>query len=114
MNGKGKPAEDFAAEYLSEKGNRILERNFRCRFGEIDIIFTDGQYLVFCEVKARGRNSIAPGRESVNYTKISRIRKTALWYISGHKTEAQPRFDVLELRETEGCFFVTAHITNAF
>lgn len=114
MNDKGKAAEDFAADYLSDNGYKIICRNYFCRFGEIDIVCSDGTFLVFCEVKSRSLNSISTGRESVDRSKISRIRKTALWYLTEHKTNLQPRFDVLELTGTAGNYTVTAHITNAF
>ncbi len=78
------------------KGYRILERNFRSRFGEIDIIARDKDLTAFIEVKARNSNYLVSGREAIDMRKIQKISKTACLYAAKHQNSAF-RFDVLEI-----------------
>lgn len=89
--------EDKAAAYLQEQGFLLLERNYRCRTGEIDIIAADGSYLVFVEVKYRKNNDKGLSLEAVNYRKQTVICKVARHYLmTHHKAEDTPcRFDVV-------------------
>ena len=95
----GTRKEELAADFLTRRGVKILERNFRCRQGEIDLIGRDGRYLVFFEVKYRktARNGIPA--EAVGYVKQQRIRYTAQFYLySRHYQEDMPcRFDVVSI-----------------
>ena len=100
--GSGRLGEQLTAEYLEEKGYEIVERNFKCRFGEIDIIASNRQYLVFCEVKLRKSANFAAAREFVDARKQQRLRTTALLYLSQHETPLQPRFDVIEIYAPDG------------
>jgi putative endonuclease len=92
----GEKGEELAAVYLVDAGYRIIERNYRCLFGEIDIVAWEGETLVFAEVKSRrseayGAPQLAVGREKQN--KISRI---ALNYLSEKHLRHRPaRFDVV-------------------
>lgn len=88
--------EKKATVFLVLNGYRILERNFRSRFGEIDIIARDGKYISFIEVKARNKSYLVSGKESVDKKKMEKIKKTALFYAS-KKTNSFFRFDVLEI-----------------
>ena len=89
--------EERAARYLRWHGYRILERNFRCRMGEIDIIARKGKILAFVEVKLRRDDRFAEAREFVTAAKQRRILAAAQLYLSAHPDEdLQPRFDVLE------------------
>lgn len=109
----GGNGEDYAAEYLAKKGYEIITRNFHSRFGEIDIICKNGNYIVFAEVKTRGRTALVAGREAVTPSKQRKIIKTALLYLSlNNIAELQPRFDVLEI--TVGERVEVEHIENAF
>ena len=89
--------EALAAEYLRKKHYRIEAMNYRTRLGEIDIIASNRQYLVFCEVKLRKSADFAAAREFVDARKQQRLRTTALLYLSQHETPLQPRFDVIEI-----------------
>ncbi|MBQ7654389.1 MAG: YraN family protein [Clostridia bacterium] len=109
----GKKGENSAARYLKMKGYTVVEQNFSCRFGEIDIIAENEDYIVFVEVKARNKNSIAAPREFVGSRKQSRIIVTAQMYLSLHPSGKQPRFDVIEVN-TDKIFFKINHIENAF
>ena len=99
---RGAWGEDYAAAYLRQHGYRILARNYSCRFGEIDIIASNRQYLVFCEVKLRKSADFAAAREFVDARKQQRLRTTALLYLSQHETPLQPRFDVIEIYAPDG------------
>jgi putative endonuclease len=77
---QGKLAEDYAVKLLTQKGYKIVDRNFHSRFGEIDIIATDREYLVFVEVKARWSPKYGLPEEAVTHQKLYKIRKTADYY----------------------------------
>ena len=94
---KGAMGEILAARFLREKGYGILSSNFRCRFGEIDIIASDKRYLVFVEVKTRREDSRYLPREAVTVTKQRKLLQTAAMYMSRFPTNLQPRFDVIEV-----------------
>lgn len=72
---KGDIGEKFTERYLKKNGYKILERNYRQKCGEIDIIAQKGEYIIFTEVKTRAANFIARPYEAVDRRKISRIRK---------------------------------------
>ncbi|MFA5008338.1 MAG: YraN family protein [Candidatus Omnitrophota bacterium] len=93
---KGKFYEDKAADYLKLKGYVILKRNFHSPYGEIDIIAKDKNYTCFIEVKARSSNYLVSGKEAIDFRKIEKIRKTALFYASDN-LDRFFRFDVLEI-----------------
>ena len=94
--------EALAADYLRKKRYRLLAMNFRCRFGEIDIIAADKQYLVFVEVKLRKSASFANAHEFVDLRKQQRLRTTAELYLDQNPSDLQPRFDVIEIYAPEG------------
>ena len=94
---KGAMGEVLAARFLREKGYRILASNYRCRFGEIDIIATDAQYIAFVEVKARSEDAYFAPREAVTGMKQQRLLKTAGVFLRSYPMKLQPRFDVLEI-----------------
>ncbi len=108
----GMKYETLAAGYLQEKGYRILVRNFRCRFGEIDIIAEDGGVLVFFEIKFRSSGQCGNPLEAVDVRKQRRISRAALYYYkeNGYVKEQPCRFDVIGI---EGNGFIR-HIENAF
>lgn len=88
--------EQIAGLYLEHLGYRILEYNFRCKAGEIDIVARDGEYLVFCEVKYRTDTAKGMPGEAVNLKKQRVISKCALYYITIHGLSFLPcRFDVV-------------------
>lgn len=90
--------EEKAAEFLRNQGAVILEQNFRCRSGEIDLIARDGKYLVFVEVKYRsGRNS-GYASAAVDWHKQKQICRTAQFYLLRHGIGDVPcRFDVIAI-----------------
>lgn len=99
----GRLGEAEAARFLEKKGYRILERNFRCRYGEIDIVARDGKTVVFVEVKARGSDSFGTPLASVDSRKQKKIALTAQFYIEANRlVDADMRFDVVGISMREG------------
>lgn len=110
----GNKGENAAARYLKRHGYTIVDKNYSCRFGEIDIIAEDKDYIVFVEVKTRNENTIATPGEFVDLNKQNRIIKTAQMYMSFNGMEKQPRFDVIEVRTEKKLKEKIHHIKNAF
>ena len=108
---QGNKAEEQAAEYLKEKGYKILERNFACKVGEIDIIAQDTQNtIVFVEVKQRKTDLFGGGLAAVNKAKQKRIALTAAAYIKKTKINYFAlRFDIITITGN-----VLQHYENAF
>ena len=98
----GSFGEDAAAAFLSKKGFTVIQRNFSCRLGEIDIIAEEGEYLAFIEVKLRKNADHGEAREFVTFSKQKRIILAAKYWLSRHSTELQPRFDVVEVYAPDG------------
>lgn len=94
--------EALAAEYLRRKRYKIVAAGYHSRFGEIDLIVQDKQYLVFVEVKLRKSSDFARAMEYVDKRKQDKIRMTASLYLSENLTRLQPRFDVIEIYAPEG------------
>ena len=94
--------ESLAMQYLQKKRYKPVAANYRCRFGEIDLIVCDRKYLVFVEVKLRKSASFADAKEFVDIHKQSRLRTTAEMYLSVNPSDLQPRFDVIEIYAPEG------------
>ena len=99
----GKCYEDLAALYLKEQGYEILERNYRDRLGEIDLIAKDGRYLVFVEVKYRRDQTSGYPEEAVGGRKQQKIRHTAAYYLyrRGYGEDMPCRFDVVSIEGQE-------------
>ena len=93
----GDYGEEVAREFLIKKGVTILDRNFRGKAGEIDIIAQEGHNLVFVEVKSRKNKDFVTARESVNLAKQKKIKNTAREYIANRKIKYKyVRFDIIE------------------
>ncbi|MBV7271977.1 YraN family protein [Clostridium thailandense] len=94
----GSLGEDIAETYLKQVGYTVLDRNFRCKIGEIDIIGKDGDYICFIEVKTRYGSIYGNPCEAVSYSKQRKIYKTAESYIMRKKLfKFNFRFDVIEI-----------------
>lgn len=93
----GDKGEDYAVKYLKKHGYRIIERNYLKRYGEIDIIAENKEYLVFVEVKTRNTNAMIRAGEAVNRHKRQCLIKTAYAYLSECNTDKFCRFDVCEV-----------------
>ena len=92
----------MAAEYLKKKGYKLLAANYRCRFGELDLIVANKSYLAFVEVKLRRSDRFAKAAEFVDFHKQNRLRTTAQMYLAEFPTRLQPRFDIIEIYAPDG------------
>ena len=92
----GQKGENLAADYLQNAGYTVLERNYRCKLGEIDIIARDNDTLVFIEVRSRSSLAFGLPQESINRRKRHQISKVALEYMIRRKLKNIPaRFEVV-------------------
>jgi putative endonuclease len=107
----GTKFEQIADEYLVKHGYEIIEHNFRCRTGEIDLIAKESGYLVFVEVKYRSNTAKGYPQEAVDFRKIRKISKTAEYYmLIKHISYDTPcRFDVVHILDKD-----ISLIKNAF
>lgn len=109
----GKEGEDQAAQFLMKQGYRILERNYRTRSGEIDLIALHDGAVVFIEVKTRTSDAFGAPELAVNPRKQQRMVKAALGYIKYKRLHQVPcRFDVVAI--TAAAKKEVEHIRNAF
>ena len=93
----GEKGEGLAEKFLRKKGYKILQRNFKTRIGEIDIIASDGDYLVFVEVKSRKSLEYGQPFEAVNRHKRRKIANVAMMYLKRLKEVPPCRFDVVSV-----------------
>lgn len=108
----GAEYESLAVEYLKSKGYRILEQNYRNRYGEIDIIAEVDDTLVFCEIKYRSTQGYGDPLEAVDYNKQRHISRVALYYYTfhGYEDSKDCRFDVIAIHGDN----TIVHVENAF
>ncbi len=95
MNDRGKDAEARAAKFLESQGLQIVTRNYRSRYGEIDLIAKDGSTLVFVEVRARASNAFGGAAASITASKREKLTRTALQYLATLGRTPQCRFDAV-------------------
>ena len=109
---KGKLGEEIAFKYIISKGGKVIEKNYRTKMGEVDIIAKLNGELVFVEVKSRSNINYGYPSESVNYKKKRKITNVAKYYILENSLEnLSIRFDVIEIYFNEKKI---NHIVNAF
>ncbi len=95
----GKEGETIAVRYLEKEGYRIVERNYRCVFGEMDIIARDGKAYVFVEVKSRKSERFGDPKLAVDYRKQRKMSMVALCYLKEKRLlESLSRFDVVAVQ----------------
>ena len=108
---QGNDFEKLAANYLKEQGMSILQLNFYCKMGEVDIIAKDENYLVFVEVKYRKSAAKGSAVEAVGFNKMRKISRVADYYMYSHHLsgDCSVRFDVVAIEEGH-----LKHYKNAF
>lgn len=114
---KGNMGEDFVAKFLRRNKFKILERNHRNKYSEIDIIAENKEYIIFVEVKSRTDDSLARPADAVNYRKQQMIIRAAKYYLTyTNQSSKQPRFDVAEvyLSRQNNKPYKLNYIPNAF
>lgn len=96
---KGRLGEESALAYLMKQGLKLIQQNYTCRLGEIDLIMQEKEYLVFVEVRSRVSASFGGGLASITYAKRQKIIKSALSYMMSHKKQSHYalRFDVISI-----------------
>ncbi len=97
---QGEDAEAACYAHLKSKGLKLVTKNFRCRFGEIDIIMLDKKTLVFVEVRFRKNNNFGGGLESITSAKQQKLRKTAEFYLQQNNQHKNARFDVVSMSKS--------------
>ncbi|MGQ0841688.1 YraN family protein [Actinokineospora sp.] len=111
----GTRGEDVAARYLESTGLRVLDRNWRCRLGELDLVATDGDRLVVCEVKTRTDVGHGTPAEAVSDTKAARIRVLATrWRVDRGVRPCEIRFDIVSVLWPPGGPPAVRHLPGAF
>jgi putative endonuclease len=92
----GDAGENAVARWYADAGYRVLDRNWRCREGELDVVVARGQVLVFCEVKTRRSTAFGVPAEAVTFTKQRRLRTLAMRWLDAHPDARARtlRFDV--------------------
>lgn len=106
----GRWGEDLAASHLRRQGYEIVDRNWRCEHGEIDLVVRRGPLVVFCEVKARRSDAHGSPAEAVDRRKQVRLRRLAAAWLAAHGTRrVDVRFDVVAITGVR-----LAHIEAAF
>ena len=99
----GNQYETLAKQYLQRQGLRFLDQNFLTKFGEIDLIFQQGETIVFVEVKYRKNDAFGSAAEMVTYAKMRKLVKTAQIWLSQQKRSAYNidyRFDVVAIHDS--------------
>lgn len=114
MNAKdllGRQGEQLAVEYLQQAGMRILDRNWRCAEGEIDIVAAERRALVVCEVKTRSGVRYGTPLEAINRKKRSRLRRLAVrWLVAHGILFDEIRIDVIGVLRSESGEFTVQHV----
>lgn len=95
MNERGREAERAAGAFLEGRGLRILARNWRCRFGEIDLVAKDGPAVVFVEVRMRSSTAFGGAAGSIGHAKRRRLVAAANLFLATRRIEAPCRFDAV-------------------
>ena len=108
----GKMGEEAACKYLLANGYSIIQTNFLCKTGEIDIICLKDGCTVFVEVKTRKNSNFGSAAEFVDFRKQQKVKRAAMFYIKN--ADADMRFDVVEVYHSNGIVTEINHIENAF
>jgi putative endonuclease len=111
----GAYGERVAARLLTEAGMRVVDRNWRCASGELDIVAVHGDQVIFCEVKTRRGERFGAPSESVGAAKVRRLRALASIWLAGHPdVRGRVRFDVVSVWPQESGPAVVEHVRGAF
>jgi putative endonuclease len=106
--------ERTAEAYLRVSGITVIERNWRCRDGEIDLIALDGETVVFCEVKTRRGSAFGSGADAVVGRKARRLRRLAAAWLEAHSGYGRIRFDVVSVTPVRHGEPLIDHVKGAF
>ena len=112
----GNIGEEMALRYLENIGYKLITKNFRIRTGEIDIIMTDNETLVFVEVRTKTSDFFGSPEATINFKKRQKILNTARYFLHSHHNfqNRECRFDIIAIVMRKGKDANIKHITNAF
>lgn len=111
----GRRGEDLAAEYLTNAGLVVLSRNWWCRDGELDLVATDRERLIVCEVKTRSGTGYGAPSEGVTPAKAARIRRITTAWLRAHRAGwCEIRFDIVAVLCPPGAPATVEHLRGAF
>lgn len=111
----GRRAEDIAASFLKKNGISVIDRNFACRLGEIDIVGREGEEIVFVEVRSACGTSFCDPLESITAKKIDKLRRLACVWLANKSLEPEiMRFDVIAVVFLQENKHEIRHIRDAF
>jgi putative endonuclease len=111
----GAYGERVAARTLANAGMRVLDRNWRCSTGEIDLVALDGATVVFCEVKTRRGDAFGTPAEAVRPAKVRRLRSLAAQWLAAHpQVRGEVRFDVIGVWPRQAGPATVQHLRAAF
>lgn len=111
----GIQGEQLARVFLEQQNYQILECNYRCRLGEIDIVARKDEYLIFCEVKTRKEASVIHPTANITSKKLKKLRQLGMVYIQQKDCyHLQPRFDVIAIQLPSNQPPIIEHFVNAF
>jgi putative endonuclease len=96
--GLGSYGERMAVRYLTDRGLEVLDRNWRCDLGEVDIVARDGGCLVVCEVKTRRSTTFGQPIEAVDHRKLARLRRLAAAWLSERRARGEPLHNITGVR----------------
>ncbi len=109
----GRYGEDLAVRYLRDVGMEVLDRNWRCEHGEVDVVARDGDCVVICEVKTRRSSGFGDPVEAVTFAKAMRLRRLAAAYLAAHEVRARDvRIDVVGVLCRPGEPVVVRHVVG--
>lgn len=116
---QGEDAELACSHYLQSRGLKLVEKNFNCRLGEIDLIMTDKKVLVFVEVRFRKNSNFGSGLESITPAKQNKLRRAAELFLQQNSRYKNARFDVVSMSKNNQTtadkqIYTYDWITNAF
>ena len=98
MNNLGQQYEQLALQYLQRQGLQLIQQNYHCKAGEIDLVMRDGASLIFVEVKYRASSAFGGAVAAVTYSKQLKLLRTSRWYLQQHRLSEQAcRLDVLAI-----------------
>jgi putative endonuclease len=103
---QGQAGENQACRYLEIRGLILIERNYRCRMGELDLIMRDGEYLVFVEVRSRSNRNYGNPAETVTRYKQNRLIRTAAYYLQRHQLNVPCRFDIIAISNPQNKIYL--------
>ncbi|MFT4028667.1 MAG: YraN family protein [Protaetiibacter sp.] len=111
----GRRGERLAERYLLARGYRLVERNWRCRHGEIDLVARDGDTLVFVEVKTRTSTAFGHPFEAITPAKLARLRRLAgLWCETHPRERGRVRIDAVAVLAPHGTESRIEHLVGVF